>query len=158
LFIRKLIKYFFFLTVFAFIIGAATAYYYGIIPTSIGIHSKIYTKSNIAMDGYDIVNYYLGKSAVKGNTRFSVKLDDYGWLFNSDRALKMFKAKPQKYIPQFGGYCVYTISKGYTYPPDPNVWRLYRGKLYFFKDEETKQLALDDWMRVIENAKLHWIE
>ena len=158
MFIRKLIKYIFFLSVILFIVGAATAYFYGVIPTSIGIHSKIYTKSNIAMGGYDIVNYFLGKSAVKGNTRFSIKQNEHGWLFNSDRTLKMFKAKPQKYIPQFGGYCVYTISKGYTYPPDPKVWRLHKGRIYFFKDEETKKLAIEDWASVIENAKLHWIE
>jgi hypothetical protein len=70
----------------------------------------------------------------------------------------MFKAKPKKYVPQFGGYCTYTISTGYTYPPDPMVWRLHNGRLYFFKDEETKKLAIENWTTVIENAKLHWIE
>lgn len=141
-----------------FIAGASTAYYYGVMPTSIGLHSKIYTKSNIAMDGYDIVNYFLGKSALKGNTRFAIKQNDQGWLFNSDRTLKIFKAKPKKYIPQFGGYCAYTISTGYTHPPDPKVWRLHNGRLYFFKDEEAKKLAIENWTTVIENAKLHWIE
>ncbi len=156
--IRKLIKYIFFISVTIFIVGAATAYYYGVMPTSIGFHSKIYTKSNIAMDGYDIVNYFISKSATKGNNRFSTKYNDFSWLFNSDRTVKIFKAKPQKYIPQFGGYCVYTISTGYTHPPDPKAWRLFNGKLYFFKDEETKKLAISDWKNVIENAKLHWIE
>lgn len=158
MFFWKLIKFIFFTAVLLFIIGAFIAYYYGIIPTSIGMHSKVYTESNIAMGGLDIVNYYYKKPPVNGNNRFSVKIDDHGWLFVSDKNLKLFKAKPKKYIPEFGGYCVYTISKGYTYPPDPKVYHFDRKKLYFFKDEESKELALSDWKNTLENANLHWLE
>lgn len=152
----KFIKFIFFVSVILFFIGSITAYYLDIMPLSVGLHSKVYKKSNIAMDGFDMVNYFSAKSAARGNQRFSFNHDNLGWYFISDKNYSLFKTKPNKYLPQFGGYCLYTISKGYTYPPDLKVWHLFKNKLYFFKDEETKKLALEDWKNVIENANLHW--
>ena len=129
----------------------------GIVPTSIGIHSKIYTASSIAMDGYDLIIYFTEKRANKGDVRFNYKYKDTNWFFTNDRNKRIFSSKPNKYTPQFGGYCTYTMSKGYTYPPDMKVWHIdKKGKLYFFKDAESKRAALDNWEYVIENAKLHW--
>jgi len=144
----------FLLTVF--FIGAVTAYFMGIIPTSLGMHSKIYKSSNIAMDSYDMVNYQTKRIAKRGIESYRAKVGDEHWYFESTANMKLFKARPNKYIPQFGGYCTYTMGSGFTYSPDPNVWYFFKSKLYFFKDEETKKLALADWKNVIEKAKLHW--
>ena len=153
---RRLLKTILFTVIIAFLFGASAAYFMGIMPTSIGIHSKIYKSSNVAMGGYDVVAYQFLRSVKKGDVRFNYKYENNNWFFISQKHLKAFKAKPYKFIPQFGGYCTYTISKGFTYPPDPNVWHFYNGRIYFFKDNESKQLALKDWKNVIENAKMHW--
>jgi len=148
------------LTLYAFIIivslAAIIGYIMKIMPTSFGIHSIIYTSKSIALDSYDVVNYYDKKKANKGDVTFNYKLDDVNWFFTSGQHMRLFKATPNKYIPQFGGYCVYTISKGYTHPPDLNSWHLEKGKLYFFSDEQTKKLALADWKNVLSNAQLNW--
>jgi len=154
--IGNFIKRIFYFVVLLFFIGAFIAYFMGIIPTSIGIHTKIYKSSNVAMDGYDMVNYHFNKNVNKGDVRFNYKHNDINWFFISSRNMKAFKAKPNKFIPQFGGYCTYTMKKGFTYPPDPSVWHLYNGRLYFFKDKESKKLAIADWENVLENAKMHW--
>jgi YHS domain-containing protein len=96
----------------------------GIVPTSIGIHSKYYTSSNIAMDGYDLTIYHIQKKANKGDVRFNYKYDDTNWFFTNSKNQKLFSSRPHKYLPQFGGYCTYMISKGYTYPPDMKVWHI----------------------------------
>lgn len=151
-FIKSL--FFFLLTVFFF--GAVTAYFMGIIPTSLGIHSKVYKSSNVAMGSYDLVNYQSKKTAKKGMESYRVRIGEDHYFFASTKNMKYFKAKPNKYIPQFGGYCTYTMKHGFTYPPDLNVWYFFKGKLYFFKDQESKDLALSDWENVIAEAKLHW--
>ena len=151
------IKKFFFFAVFIFISGVSIAYYYGVIPTSVGLHSKYYISSNIAMEGYDLTIYHTQKKANKGDVRFNYKYDDTNWFFTNTRNQKLFAARPQKYIPKFGGYCTLMISKGYTYPPDMNVWHLDKRKnLYFFKDNESKREALNDWDNVIKEANKHW--
>lgn len=146
--------FYFFLTVFFF--GAVTAYFMGIIPTSLGIHSKVYKSSNIAMGSYDLVNYQSKKTAKKGIESYRVRVGEDHYYFVSPINMKYFKKKPNKYIPQFGGYCTYTIGSGFTYPPDPTAWHFFKSKLYFFKDKETKELALADWDNVLEAAELHW--
>ena len=116
--------YFFFFTVFIFISAVSIAYYYGVVPTSVGLHSKYYISSSIAMEGYDLTIYHSQKKANKGDVRFNYKYDDTNWFFTNTRNQKLFAARPQKYIPKFGGYCTLMISKGYTYPPDMNVWHI----------------------------------
>jgi YHS domain-containing protein len=136
--------------------ASVVAYFLDILPISFGLHSKIYKSSSVAIDGYDIVNYFNKKDANKGDITFNYKLDNNNWFFISAANLKTFKANHAKYIPQFGGYCAYYISKGYTYPPDPNIWHIDKGKLYFFSDEEKKNQALADWENVLSDASLNW--
>jgi hypothetical protein len=151
-------KFIFYLILTLLFFGAATLYFMDIVPTSFGLHSKTYSSSNVAMDGFDIYNYFSKKNAKKGTVMFSHKFGDSYWFFKSGANMKSFIGKPQRYIPQFGGYCTYTMGSGFTHPPDPNIWRLHNGRIYFFKDEEAKKLALADWANVLDNAKLHWNE
>lgn len=152
----KMIKSICFLSVLIFFIGALTAYYFGIVPTSLGIHSQFYTSSNVAMDGFDMTNFYTAKKAKLGDVRFNYKYAGTNWFFMSSRNKKQFASKPQKFLPQFGGYCTYTMSKGYTYPPDLKVWHIEKRKIYFFKDEESKKNALANWQNILKDAKMHW--
>lgn len=153
---RRIIKFIFFFSLILFFLGALTAYYFGIVPTSIGLHSKFYMSSNIAMDGYDVTIYHTQKKAKLGDVRFNHKYGETNWFFTSAGNRKAFSSKPSKYLPQFGGYCTYTMSKGFTYPPNPNIWYLEKGKLYFFKDLESKTKAVKDWKNVLYNARMHW--
>lgn len=150
------IKSVFYLFLAIFFFGAVTAYFMGIVPTSLGIHSKVYKSSNIAMGSYDMVNYQSKRIAKKGIESYRARIDEDHYYFESTKNMKQFMSRPNKYIPQFGGYCTYTMGKGFTYPPDLNIWHFFKGKIYFFKDQETKDLALANWDSVIEEAKLHW--
>jgi YHS domain-containing protein len=109
------------------------------------------------MEGYDVTMYHTQKKANIGDVRFNYKFEDINWFFINSKNRKAFTSKPGKYLPRFGGYCTYTMSKGYTYPPDPKVWHIdKKGKLYFFKDAESKRSALNDWDNVLKSAAQHW--
>ena len=41
-----------------------------------------------------------------------------------------FAKEPDRYLPQFGGFCAYAVSRGYTADIDPLAWRIVDGKLY----------------------------
>jgi len=132
------------------------AYYMGIMPVSYKFHSKYYSSSQIFMDGYDIVNYHIKSTHIKGNVNFRYEHDDIVWYFSSKKNLKRFTANPKRYVPQFGGYCTYYISKGFTFSSDPKAWHLSEGKIYFFKDQDTKENALEDWKNIINKATEKW--
>lgn len=152
----KIFKFFITVAIMALVVAAIFAYYLNIMPTNLKIHPSVYKSAGIAIDGYDAVNYQNQKSANKGNVTYKFKFNDNHWIFMSKANMNMFIKKPNKYIPQFGGFCTYSISEGYTYPPNPQVWKFQKGRLYLFKDEEAKSLAVANWKEVLINADKNW--
>jgi len=52
------------------------------------------------------------------------------WLFSTQQNLETFKANPEKYMPQYGGYCAYAVSNGSTASSKPEYFTIYNDKLY----------------------------
>lgn len=61
-------------------------------------------------------------------------------LFSSAENLELFKQNPEKFVPQFGGYCSYAVSHGYTADGDPEAWKIVEGKLYLNYNLEVKKM------------------
>ena len=58
----------------------------------------------LAVKGYDVVAYFTMNKPVKGSSEFSYKWMHATWRFASQAHLDLFKAAPEKYAPQYGGY------------------------------------------------------
>ena len=84
-------------------------YYNDIKPIALGIHTPIYQRSGTAMAGYDVVSYFQGGPKM-GDVNFSTEWKNTIWIFSSNENLQAFKASPEKYEPQFGGYCTKAVS------------------------------------------------
>ena len=87
-------------------------------------------RSKLALDGYDPVAYFKSGKAMKGYADKAVMWNGATWHFASAENKAAFEASPQAYAPQFGGYCAWAVSEGYTAKGDPNNWRIVDGKLY----------------------------
>jgi YHS domain-containing protein len=83
-----------------------------------------------AVGGYDAVAYFTSGKPVEGSKAFEYKYKDVTWRFASADNLAAFKADPTKYAPQYGGYCAWAVSQGYTAKGDPKAWKIVNGKLY----------------------------
>ncbi|MGB0694079.1 MAG: YHS domain-containing (seleno)protein [Rhodospirillaceae bacterium] len=83
-----------------------------------------------AIRGYDPVAYFTEGKAVEGSEDLELDWDGATWRFASAENLAAFKADPTKYAPQFGGYCAWAVSQGYTASIDPEAWDIVNGKLY----------------------------
>ena len=83
----------------------------------------------IALGGNDAVSYF-ANAPVKGSDEFSTDWKGAKWKFTSAANRDAFVAAPDKYAPQYGGYCAYAVSKGATAPGDPAVFTVQDGKLY----------------------------
>jgi YHS domain-containing protein len=94
--------------------------------------------SNEAINGYDAVSYHTESKAVIGETAYSYQWRNGNWLFSSEENQKLFKENPEKYSPQYGGYCAFAVSKGFTANSNPNAFEIIDGKLYLFADEGMK--------------------
>ncbi len=88
------------------------------------------TKRGVALKGYDAVSYFTEGKPAKGSSSQIFEWQGASWHFVSEANRAAFAADPEKYAPQFGGYCAYAASEGYLYDASPNYWRIVDGKLY----------------------------
>jgi YHS domain-containing protein len=109
----------------------------------------------IALGGYDAVSYFSGTPA-KGSDEFSTDWKGAKWKFASAANRDTFTASPEKYAPQYGGYCAYAVSKGATAPGDPNAWTVVDNKLYMNFSPAVKETWSKDIPGNITKADGNW--
>ena len=109
-------------------------------PISWNMHNKINQAvfSDKAIEGYDPVAFFTEHKAVKGDKANSYKWNDATWYFSTADNMNLFKANPENYAPQFGGYCSFAVSTGFTAKIDPEAFQIIDGKLYFYNDQNFK--------------------
>jgi len=86
--------------------------------------------SGTAVGGYDPVSYFTEGKPVEGKREFTHSWKGVTWRFASEKNRDLFKANPAAYAPQYGGYCAWAVSNGYTAKGDPKYWKIVGGKLY----------------------------
>jgi YHS domain-containing protein len=109
-----------------------------------------------AIRGYDPVAYFNDGKPIKGSAEYSYSYQNATWYFSSFQHLELFKKSPEKYVPQFGGYCAFGMSRGYKAETQPDAWTIVAGKLYL-----NYNLAVrTDWnskqAEYIEKATVNW--
>ena len=114
--------------------------------------------NGIILNGYDPVAFFTDNKPVKGNAAFSFNYEDATYYFASQEHLDLFKSNPEKYAPQFGGFCAFGVSKGYTVPTDPNAWSVVNDKLYLNYNPQVKEDWLKDKDNLISKADKNWVE
>ena len=83
-----------------------------------------------AVRGYDVVAYFTDRKPVEGKSDYTHEWNNTTWRFASVAHRDLFAANPEKYAPQYGGWCAWAVSQGYTASIDPAAWRIVDGKLY----------------------------
>jgi YHS domain-containing protein len=97
-------------------------------------------EKGLAISGYDPVAYFSAGKPVQGSAKFKTTYQGAEFQFSSAANRDTFAANPARYAPQFGGYCAWAVSQGYTAGIDPNAWAIVGGKLYlnYNKDIQTR--------------------
>ncbi|MBW0000044.1 MAG: hypothetical protein JO015_13160 [Verrucomicrobia bacterium] len=88
------------------------------------------TRYHVILKGYDPVAYFKQGRAVKGNPSIISTYHGATYLFASKTNKADFDKSPAKFEPQYGGFCANRMSKGERKDIDPNVFYIYKGKLY----------------------------
>lgn len=88
--------------------------------------------SNIALQGYSPVSYLDLGLAQKGIKEFKSDHQEVVYYFTSEEQKKAFDKNPEKYLPQYGGYCAFGVYAGAKFRPDPNKFIVKNGKYYLF--------------------------
>ena len=93
-----------------------------------------------AIEGYDPVAYFEEGKPVEGDSDYTHEWMGATWYFASAANRDLFAADPEKYAPQYGGYCAWAVANGYTASIDPEAWRIVDGRLYL---NYSKQVQAD---------------
>ena len=114
--------------------------------------------SNKAIKGYDTVAYFTQNKPVEGSSDYQTEYLGAQWLFSSQENLDLFLAEPEKYAPQYGGYCAWAVSQNKTASIRPDLFTIVDGKLYLNYNDKINDRWLKDQTKLIEQADQHWPE
>ena len=110
----------------------------------------------VALHGRDPVAYFSEGEAVPGVARFEHQWMGARWRFASAANRDTFAKAPEKYAPQFGGYCSWAVSRNYTADTDPNAFAVVNGKLYLNYDADVQKKWESNIPGHISKADKNW--
>src|SRR5581483_7837969 len=110
----------------------------------------------VAIKGYDPVAYFTQSKPVKGTPAFTYQWMNATWWFVTAENRDEFARNPEKFAPQYGGYCAYGVSQGHTVTIDPEAWKIVDGKLYLNYSQGVKKTWSVAIPKHIDEANRNW--
>ena len=111
---------------------------------------------NVAIKGYDTVAYFTESKPTKGISEFAFSWYEAEWHFTSAHHRDLFAANPERYAPQFGGYCSMAMSTGWAIDVDPENWEIVDEKLYLVHTKQGIQRFRSKPRHFIKKAETVW--
>lgn len=111
-----------------------------------------------AVNGYDVVAYFADGKPTLGKSEFVSTHRDQQYLFASAAHRDKFIANPEKYAPQYGGYCAFGATRGYKAVIDPTAFTIVDGKLYLNYNARVQSMWEKDIPGFIKLADEKWPE
>lgn len=112
--------------------------------------------SNVAIRGYDPVAYFTLGRPTEGVATFKATYQGAEFRFANAANRAAFIANPARYAPQFGGYCAWAVSQGYTAGIDPHAWAIVDGKLYLNYNRTIQTRWAGDRANLIQAGNRNW--
>lgn len=113
-------------------------------------------RKSVAIHGYDPVAYFEQRAALKGSRNFESDRMGAAWQFATAENKALFESDPERYAPQYGGYCAWAVSNGYTADVDPKAWTVRDGKLYLNCSKGIRRKWLGEVRERIAAADRNW--
>jgi YHS domain-containing protein len=113
-------------------------------------------RAGVALFGFDPVAYFLRGEAEIGSEDLELTFSGLSWRFSSEANRSAFRAQPDVYVPQFGGYDPIALSRGAPVAVDPAIFVVLDGRLFMFQKPEHRVSFLVAPEAVIEAARLNW--
>ncbi len=112
----------------------------------------------VMLFGYDMVSYFTDGKERPGTPAIKSVYKGVTFRFATAEHKAMFDSAPEKYIPQFGGYCTDGIVYGIPWGGDADTWWMHDGKLYIFGGDGARDAFMLDPLRNLALANKYWAE
>jgi YHS domain-containing protein len=113
-------------------------------------------RHRVAVDGYDVVAYFVDGRAVEGQAAWEHEIGGVRYRFASAANRDRFIAEPQKFVPQYGGFCAWAVSRGYTADIDPLAWKIVDGRLFLNYSRGVQRQWEQDIPGNVAKADTNW--
>lgn len=113
-------------------------------------------RSGVALFGFDPVAYFLDEEAETGSENIELNFAGFAWRFRSEANRAAFRAQPDVYVPQFGGYDPIALGRGAPVSGNPMIFTVHDGRLYLFQKPEHRVSFLAAPRAAIEAARVNW--
>lgn len=116
-------------------------------------------KKGLAIQGYDPVAYFTENKAVEGSDKISHTKADITYHFSSTKNRQLFIENPERYEPEYGGYCAYAMADGDKVRIDPETFKIIDNKLYLFYNfrfTNTLKSWNKDQVNLLPKANTEW--
>tara|TARA_R110000823_G_scaffold307678_4_gene430948 strand:+ start:6315 stop:6794 length:480 start_codon:yes stop_codon:yes gene_type:complete len=124
---------------------------------SFAADAQVNTDANdLAIHGYDAVSYFTSSGPAKGKAKYSASYRDAIYHFSNAANRDAFRENPEKYAPQFGGYCAMGVALNKKLDVDPTAWRVVDGKLYLNLNKQVQAKWLEDVPGNLATARRNW--
>lgn len=120
--------------------------------------AEVFAPGGKAINGYDPVAFFKEAKPVKGADSLSYTYKDVQWLFATRDNMNDFKANPEHFTPQYGGFCAYGTAEGHKAPTKIETWTVVDDRLYFNYNMKTKEAWIKNQQALIEKANKNWPE
>jgi YHS domain-containing protein len=132
----------------------------GLIPSQAesSINAVNVDESRLAIKGYDPVAYFTEAKPVQGSSQFTAEHLGATYYFSSAQHQSLFQGEPNKYAPQYGGYCAFGVSKEYKFDIDPEAWAIVDDKLYLNLNKKVQARWVPNKDELIVDADTIWTQ
>lgn len=113
-------------------------------------------QSNLALQGYDPVAFFTDAKPMKGSSSFTTTYHGYAYRFASEEHRMEFQNNPEKYLPAFGGFCAFGVSKGKLVPVEIDTWEIVDGRLILQNSQAVKKKFSEDKESNLRKADANW--
>ncbi len=112
--------------------------------------------SRVALNGYDPVAFFTDAKPVNGSPGITAEHRGATYFFASEEHRKLFKEDPDKYAPQYGGFCAFGVALDKLFPVDISTWQVREGKLYLNLNPEVLAKFNANFEGNVAKAEKYW--
>lgn len=110
----------------------------------------------VILKGFDVVSYFADHKERRGTSEFKSTYKAVVFYFATAEHKVLFDQSPEKYLPEFGGYCANGITYAIPWGGDGDTWKLIDGRLYLFGGQGSKDAFMLDEKTNLANAQHYW--
>lgn len=111
---------------------------------------------DVMLQGYDVVAYFTKNKPIKGSQRFKTNYDHAVYHFASAESMALFASNPEKYKPQYGGFCAVAAAHNMLEEVEVDKFAILNDKLYLQRNAKAVAMWEEDPQGIVDQADKNW--